>query len=120
MMMSGTAARSASWRAESAASTAAASGAPAHTGPRGPADRLRPALDEVVLRAIPHGSDGHFLVIGSGQHDYGDVRRRLPQLVERYQPLAVGQSEVPSNTDRCHWLSQPGAPPSASRATVSM
>lgn len=42
-----------------------------------------PSLDEEVLRAIPHGGDGQFVVIGSGQHDHRDVRCCFLQRVER-------------------------------------
>jgi hypothetical protein len=72
--------------------------------PAGPLDRVANGphdhrtidliLDQIVLCPVPNGPQTHFLYIETRQHDDGRVKRRLVQMLERFQARAVGQPEV--------------------------
>ena len=59
-------------------------------------------LHQVVLHARLHGFHGHDLAAGAGEHDQGITQRaaQLPQRLEKFDPVAIGQVEVEENAIR--------------------
>ena len=58
---------------------------------------IEPAFHQIILRSFAHRADGERLVVGTAEHDHGQVRHGALHGLKCLQPFAVREGQISEN-----------------------